>query len=121
MTQERSHSDTASQQLKKRDEKLTAENWTAMCCLHRLLQLGGQEKLRDELVTRINKIFQPRLGQRRLRIEYTEAAGLTVYCGSYHMVPTMFRFASKCIHQVDGEGNILSTWRQLNTWPPSPT
>jgi hypothetical protein len=115
MTQVKSHSDTASQQLKKRTEKLTSENWTAMCSLHRLLQLDGQEKLQGELVTRINKIFAPRLGQRRLRIEYTKAKELTVFCGSHENVPLLFKTAAKFVYEVDGEGKILRTWN------PSPT
>lgn len=111
MTQEKNHSGTASQPTKNADAKLTAENWIAMCSLHRLLQLGDQEKTRDELVARINNIFKPRLGQRRLRIEYTKASGLTVYCGSRQAVPLLFMHQATHVHQVDGEGNILNTWK----------
>lgn len=83
------------------------------CSLHRLLQLGGQDSTRVELVTRINKILKPRLGQRRMRIEYNGTDGLLVFCGSRDAVPVMFMHAAKRVYEVDSEGTLLRVLKSM--------
>lgn len=108
MTQEKNHSDTASQVPK--NYFSTQETWAAMTRLHRLLQLGGTESTRAELVTQINALFKRRLGLARLRIDFTFANGLTVYCGSVELVPPFFKNKARHVFVVDQDWNVVGTW-----------